>query len=231
MQANKIDKLPGQPENVDFDQYAGYITVDTQAGRALFYYFVESPANSSANPLVLWLNGVANVIFLESPAVVAFSYSNTSSDYGALVIEALPMIPILFLSTGSRGFHNTKPRISILLESYAVNYIPQLAYTILLNNKNTNQTVINLKGISVNYFDPCLDSYVEHYLNTAEVQRVLHVNPPTWTGCRDYNWIDMPTTILPIIENLMLEARGSGYTGKSVSGSKSSSNQNMTAGS
>lgn len=41
----------------------------------------------------------------------------------------------------------------------------------------------------------------------------------------------MPTTILPIIENLMLEARGSGYTGKSVSGSKSSSNQNMTAGS
>lgn len=57
MQADKILELPGQPDNVDFDQYAGYVTVDPQAGRALFYYFVESPTNSSTNPLVLWLNG------------------------------------------------------------------------------------------------------------------------------------------------------------------------------
>lgn len=57
MQADKIEKLPGQPDGVDFDQYAGYVTVDPQAGRALFYYFVESPENSSTNPLVLWLNG------------------------------------------------------------------------------------------------------------------------------------------------------------------------------
>ena len=55
---DKIDALPGQPtEGVDFDQYAGYVTVDADAGRALFYYFVESPQNSSTAPLVLWLNG------------------------------------------------------------------------------------------------------------------------------------------------------------------------------
>ncbi|KAK7829085.1 serine carboxypeptidase ii-3 [Quercus suber] len=119
MKADKINALPGQPEGVDFDQYAGYITVDPKAGRALFYYFVESPQNSATKPLVLWLNGgtakkardallldmepwknwdlsesrvmekhrndyawntVANVIFLESPAGIGFSYSNTS-DY------------------------------------------------------------------------------------------------------------------------------------------------------
>lgn len=57
MEADKITLLPGQPDNVDFDQYAGYVTVDPQAGRALFYYFVESPSNSSTKPLVLWLNG------------------------------------------------------------------------------------------------------------------------------------------------------------------------------
>lgn len=57
MDADRIDKLPGEPDGVDFDQYAGYVTVDPQAGRALFYYFAESPANSSTNPLVLWLNG------------------------------------------------------------------------------------------------------------------------------------------------------------------------------
>lgn len=57
MEADKIETLPGQPDGVDFDQYSGYITVDPEAGRALFYYFVESPQDSSTNPLVLWLNG------------------------------------------------------------------------------------------------------------------------------------------------------------------------------
>ena len=57
MQGDKINALPGQPEGVDFDQYAGYVTVDPIADRALFYYFVESPENSSKKPLVLWLNG------------------------------------------------------------------------------------------------------------------------------------------------------------------------------
>ncbi|KAK4855919.1 hypothetical protein QYF36_012303 [Acer negundo] len=114
MQLDKINALPGQPSGINFDQYAGYVTVDPKAGRALFYYFVESPQNSSTNPLVLWLNGgpgcssfghgamtelgpirvtvmaklyskiLANVIFLESPAGVGFSYSNTSSDYDGL---------------------------------------------------------------------------------------------------------------------------------------------------
>ena len=55
--ADKINALPGQPKGVDFDQYAGYITIDPKSGRALFYYFVESPQNSATKPLVLWLNG------------------------------------------------------------------------------------------------------------------------------------------------------------------------------
>lgn len=58
MEGDKVKALPGQPsQGVDFDQYAGYVTVDAKAGRALFYYFVESPHNASNRPLVLWLNG------------------------------------------------------------------------------------------------------------------------------------------------------------------------------
>ena len=56
---DKITSLPGQPANVDFNQYAGYVTVNQQAGRALFYWLVEAPASRDPNsrPLVLWLNG------------------------------------------------------------------------------------------------------------------------------------------------------------------------------
>lgn len=54
---DKIKELPGQPNGVNFDQYSGYVTIDPKAGRALFYYFVESSYNPSTKPLVLWLNG------------------------------------------------------------------------------------------------------------------------------------------------------------------------------
>ncbi|KAF5789941.1 putative carboxypeptidase D [Helianthus annuus] len=56
-QVDKIFALPGQPEGVSYNQYSGYVTVNPNAGRALFYYFVESPTDSSTKPLVLWLNG------------------------------------------------------------------------------------------------------------------------------------------------------------------------------
>lgn len=55
-EADKIVALPGQPDGESLNQYSGYVTVDPTAGRALFYYFVESQ-DFSSKPLVLWLNG------------------------------------------------------------------------------------------------------------------------------------------------------------------------------
>lgn len=56
---DRIIELPGQPSNVDFRQYSGYITVNEERGRALFYWLVESPSTREpkSRPLVLWLNG------------------------------------------------------------------------------------------------------------------------------------------------------------------------------
>lgn len=54
---DKIIAMPGQMEKAEFEQYAGYVTVDANAGRALFYYFVEAPQDPSKKPLVLWMNG------------------------------------------------------------------------------------------------------------------------------------------------------------------------------
>uniref|UniRef100_B9IHP1 Uncharacterized protein n=1 Tax=Populus trichocarpa TaxID=3694 RepID=B9IHP1_POPTR len=53
---DKLLSLPGQPR-VSFQQYAGYVTVDENQDRALFYYFVEAESDPASKPLVLWLNG------------------------------------------------------------------------------------------------------------------------------------------------------------------------------
>ncbi|XP_008220190.1 PREDICTED: serine carboxypeptidase II-3-like [Prunus mume] len=219
-EADKIEALPGQPAGVNFDQYAGYVTVDPKAGRALFYYFVESPHNSSTKPLVLWLNGgpgcsslgygameelgpfrvssdnrtlyrndyawnkVANVIFLESPAGVGFSYSNTSSDYESVGDKQTAKDSYTFLVNWLERFPQYKPRdFFIAGESYAGHYVPQLAHTILSQNKITNQTkIINLKGIAIG--NPWVDDYDgdmgvydylwTHALNSDETHAAIH---------------------------------------------------------
>ncbi|XP_061355887.1 serine carboxypeptidase 1-like [Gastrolobium bilobum] len=214
MEADKVKALPGQPQGVDFDQYAGYVTVDAKKGRALFYYFVESPHNSSTKPLVLWLNGgpgcsslgygameelgpfrvnsdgrtlyrneyawnkVANVIFLESPAGVGFSYSNNSSDYSKIGDNSTALDSYTFLLNWLERFPQYKTRdFFITGESYAGHYVPQLADTILSNNKlSTNHTVINLKGIAIGngWIDDSMcskgmyDYFWTHALNSDE---------------------------------------------------------------
>lgn len=56
---DKIAYLPGQPTSVEFKQYSGYVTVNQQSGRALFYWLVEAPASrgGDSRPLILWLSG------------------------------------------------------------------------------------------------------------------------------------------------------------------------------
>ncbi|XP_038971807.1 serine carboxypeptidase II-3-like isoform X2 [Phoenix dactylifera] len=182
-ESDKIIKLPGQPEGVDFDQYGGYVTVDMEAGRALFYYFAEAAsADPSSRPLVLWLNGgpgcssfgigameelgpfrvmsdgktlfrnpyawnrVANVLFLESPAGVGFSYSNTTSDYGNSGDSKTAKDAYVFLVNWMERFPEYKGRdFYIAGESYGGHYVPQLAHTILQHKKSK----INLKGIMI----------------------------------------------------------------------------------
>ena len=58
-EADKVSELPGQPGPAVFDQYAGYVTVNSTSGKALFYYFAEAAEDPSTKPLVLWLNGGA----------------------------------------------------------------------------------------------------------------------------------------------------------------------------
>lgn len=59
--SDKILKLPGQPHQVSFQHFSGYIQVNVGKNkRALFYYFVEAEIDPVSKPIVLWLNGGSN---------------------------------------------------------------------------------------------------------------------------------------------------------------------------
>ena len=53
---DRVEALPGQPP-VAFAQFSGYVTVNEERGRALFYWLTEADGDAATKPLVLWLNG------------------------------------------------------------------------------------------------------------------------------------------------------------------------------
>lgn len=116
---------------------------------------------------------VANVLFLESPAGVGFSYSDTTSDYDKSGDKRTANDAYVFLINWLERFPQYKTRdFYITGESYAGHYVPQLAYTILSNNKLYNKTIINLKGISV--CSNCDDVYIIlHYYSLFDLSNFI----------------------------------------------------------
>ncbi|XP_039688788.1 serine carboxypeptidase 1-like isoform X2 [Medicago truncatula] len=96
-------------------------------------------------------NKVANIIFLESPAGVGFSYSKNSLDYSNIGDNSTAKDSYIFLLNWLERFPQYKTRdFFIAGESYGGHYVPQLAHLILSNNKKLkNHTRINLRGIAV----------------------------------------------------------------------------------
>ncbi|KAL3500964.1 hypothetical protein ACH5RR_035413 [Cinchona calisaya] len=178
---DKIGELPGQPQ-VSFHQFSGYVTVDDNQQKSLFYYLVEAQIDPPSRPLVLWLNGgpgcsslgvgafsengpfrpsgqvllrnqyswnrEANMLYLESPIGVGFSYSTNSSSYEGVTDSITAMDNLVFLHKWLIKFPEYRNRSLFLTgESYAGHYIPQLAELILQFNKK--EMLFNLKGIAL----------------------------------------------------------------------------------
>ncbi|CAI0560332.1 unnamed protein product [Linum tenue] len=109
---------------------------------------VASDAKTLYRNKYAW-NRAANVVFLESPAGVGFSYSNTSTDYTTGDVNT-SLDNLVFLQNWLQRFPEYKGRdFYIAGESYAGHYVPQLARNILLNNLRTHDTSINLRGIMI----------------------------------------------------------------------------------
>ncbi|KAI3834028.1 hypothetical protein MKW92_053564 [Papaver armeniacum] len=201
---DRIKELPGQPINVGFSQYSGYVTVNERAGRALFYWLIESPTNrnSASRPLVLWLNGgpgcssiaygaaeeigpfrinkdgktlylnqyswnkLANLLFLDSPAGVGFSYTNTTSDLYDSGDKRTAEDAYIFLVKWLERFPQYKHRAFYIAgESYAGHYVPQLSQIIHERNKGFQNPDLNFKGFMVG--NAVTDDYND-YVGTFE---------------------------------------------------------------
>ncbi|KAJ6738660.1 SERINE PROTEASE FAMILY S10 SERINE CARBOXYPEPTIDASE [Salix koriyanagi] len=118
--------------------------------------------NKTASGLYLnkfsW-NSVANLLFLETPAGVGFSYSNRSSDLLDTGDIRTAKDSLEFLVGWMNRFPRYKHReVYLTGESYAGHYVPQLAREIMMYNKRSKHP-INLKGFMVgnavtdNYYD------------------------------------------------------------------------------
>ncbi|VFQ94976.1 unnamed protein product [Cuscuta campestris] len=176
-----VKGLPGQPK-VGFKQYAGYVDVDLKAGRSLFYYFVEAEVDPAHKPLTLWLNGgpgcssigggaftelgpffpqASNLLFVESPAGVGWSYSNTTSDYNCGDASSARDLRIFLMKWLSKFPSYRTKDLYLTGESYAGHFIPQLAVALLDYNQNSKGFKFNLKGVAIGNPLLKLDSTVQ----------------------------------------------------------------------
>ncbi|KAM2080205.1 hypothetical protein ACFX1T_033995 [Malus domestica] len=94
-------------------------------------------------------NRASNLLFVESPAGVGWSYSNTSSDYNSGDASTARDMHA-FLLKWYEKFPTFRSRELFLTgESYAGHYIPQLAIAILDHNKQSTGFKFNLKGVAI----------------------------------------------------------------------------------
>ncbi|KAL7252954.1 hypothetical protein ACSBR1_007493 [Camellia fascicularis] len=227
---DRVVKLPGQPENVGFSHYSGYITVDPPFGRNLFYWLIEVPAGRKpmSRPLVLWLNGgpgcssvaygaseeigpfrvgpdgksltlspyawnrEANLLFLDSPAGVGFSYSSTLEDLLNVGDKRTAKDAYTFLIKWFERFPQYKHRpFYIAGESYAGHYVPQLSQLVARGNKGIKNPVINFKGFLLGngllddhyQFIGSFDSWWNHGLISDTTYKALY------KACSNSSWI------------------------------------------
>uniref|UniRef100_A0A8C3WGF3 Carboxypeptidase n=1 Tax=Catagonus wagneri TaxID=51154 RepID=A0A8C3WGF3_9CETA len=155
---DEIHCLPGLAKQPSFRQYSGYLR--GSGSKHLHYWFVESQKDPKSSPVVLWLNGgpgcssldglltehgpflIANVLYLESPAGVGFSYSDDKSyvtndtEVAQSNFEALKDFFRLFPEYKDNELFLTG-------ESYAGIYIPTLAVLVMQDPS------MNLQGLAV----------------------------------------------------------------------------------
>ncbi|KNA24330.1 hypothetical protein SOVF_016840, partial [Spinacia oleracea] len=114
-------------------------------------FFPKKGSKPSLNLNKFSWNKASNLLFLESPVGVGFSYTNTSSDMEELGDTFTARDSYTFLINWFNRFPQFKSHeFYIAGESYAGHYVPQLAEYIFDSNKiASKENFINLKGFMI----------------------------------------------------------------------------------
>ncbi|XP_006881646.1 PREDICTED: lysosomal protective protein isoform X2 [Elephantulus edwardii] len=155
---DEVQRLPGLAKQPSFRHYSGYLR--GTGSKHLHYWFVEAQNDPQNSPVVLWLNGgpgcssldglltehgpflIANMLYLESPAGVGFSYSDdkyymtNDTDVAQSNYEALKDFFQLFPEYKDN-------KLFLTGESYAGVYIPTLAVLVMQDPS------MNLQGLAI----------------------------------------------------------------------------------
>ncbi|TKY60540.1 Serine carboxypeptidase 45 [Spatholobus suberectus] len=109
-------------------------------------------------------NRETNMLYLETPVGVGFSYAKDDSSYEAVNDETTARDNLVFLQRWFNKFPQYRERDLFLAgESYAGHYVPQLAKLMLEINKK--EKIFNLKGIALG--NPVLE-YATDFNSRAE---------------------------------------------------------------
>ncbi|KAJ6408386.1 hypothetical protein OIU84_011659 [Salix udensis] len=123
-------------------------------------------------------NKEANMLYLESPAGVGFSYSANDSFYSYVTDEITAQDNLVFLERWFGEFPEYKGRAFFITgESYAGHYVPQLAQLIV-----QSKAKFNLKGIAIGNpllefntdFNSRAEFYWSHGLISDDTYEIFH---------------------------------------------------------
>ncbi|XP_042066755.1 serine carboxypeptidase II-2-like isoform X2 [Salvia splendens] len=107
-------------------------------------------------------NKVANILFVDSPVGVGFSYSNSYSDLLSNGDKRTAADNLKFIEKWLERFPQFKGTDLYLTgESYAGHYVPQLAHAIVKYNEKNGEETINLKGFMVG--NALTDDFHDHF--------------------------------------------------------------------
>ncbi|KAK9184127.1 hypothetical protein WN943_024473 [Citrus x changshan-huyou] len=192
---------------VKLDQHSGYVTVDAKAGRALFYYFVES-ANSSTEPLVLWLNGVTkHHEFLLSLALLYNCIISTSRAWRSRDrFESIAMENVYPINLQQELDFPTRIRHLIMMRT------AEDSYTFLVNwferfpEYKAREFFLageSYAGLPVSIRLEYIHPFLLEYTSSAEFTSCKML--PAFHGSISVSDMlkDSPSTVLPIIQELM----------------------------
>ena len=136
-------------------------------------------SNGNLKPNTWAWNRIANMVFLEQPTGVGFSYSDNSTEYRIGDEQSAKDNLQIILQFLSRFPHLKSNPLYITSESYGGHYMPELALEIIEYNKKVSQNdKINFTGMAVG------NPYVDYYSGSgAQMETYNNFNllpKPLW---------------------------------------------------